>query len=38
MAHDIFLRIQGIDGESQDASHTNEIDVLAMVKREDQLG
>jgi type VI secretion system secreted protein Hcp len=28
MTHDIFLRIQGIDGESQDASHTNEIDVL----------
>jgi type VI secretion system secreted protein Hcp len=28
MAQDIFLKIQGIDGESQDASHKNEIEVL----------
>jgi type VI secretion system secreted protein Hcp len=29
MAQDIFLKIVGIDGESQDASHENEIEVLA---------
>lgn len=29
MAQDIFLKINGIDGESQDASHKNEIEVLA---------
>jgi len=28
MAQDIFLKINGIDGESQDASHKNEIEVL----------
>lgn len=28
MAQDIFIKINGIDGESQDAAHTNEIDVL----------
>jgi len=28
MAQDIFLKINGIDGESQDASHLNEIDVI----------
>lgn len=28
MARDIFLKIQGIDGESLDASHANEIDVI----------
>jgi type VI secretion system secreted protein Hcp len=28
MAQDIFLKIQEIDGESQDASHKNEIEVL----------
>ena len=27
MAQDIFLKISGIDGESQDAAHKNEIDV-----------
>lgn len=27
MAQDIFLKLNGIDGESQDASHKNEIDV-----------
>lgn len=27
MAQDIFLKIAGIDGESQDAEHKNEIDV-----------
>jgi type VI secretion system secreted protein Hcp len=29
MAQDIFLKITGIDGESQDASHKNEIEVLS---------
>ncbi len=29
MAVDMFFKIDGIDGESKDASHTNEIDVLA---------
>ncbi|AJG18137.1 MULTISPECIES: Hcp family type VI secretion system effector [Cupriavidus] len=29
MAQDIFLKINGIDGESQDTSHKNEIEVLA---------
>lgn len=28
MAHDIFLKIQGIDGESQDHTHVDEIDVI----------
>lgn len=28
MAQDIFLKINGIDGESADASHKNEIEVL----------
>lgn len=28
MAQDIFLKIEGIDGESQDAAHKNEIEVL----------
>jgi type VI secretion system secreted protein Hcp len=28
MAHDIFIKINGIDGESQDKSHPNEIDVI----------
>ena len=28
MAQDIFIRLDGIDGESRDASHPNEIDVL----------
>lgn len=27
MAQDIFLKINGIDGESQDAAHKNEIDI-----------
>jgi type VI secretion system secreted protein Hcp len=29
MAQDIFLKINGIDGETQDSSHKNEIEVLA---------
>ncbi|MEY1556976.1 Hcp family type VI secretion system effector [Yoonia sp. R2331] len=29
MAVDMFFKIEGIDGESKDGSHTNEIDVLA---------
>lgn len=29
MAQDIFLKIDGIDGESQDASHKNEVEVLS---------
>lgn len=29
MAHDIFLKINGIDGESKDATHQNEIEVLS---------
>jgi len=29
MAQDIFLKINGIDGESQDSSHKNEIELLA---------
>lgn len=29
MAQDIFLKVHGIDGESQDSSHKNEIEVLA---------
>ncbi|MEM5438172.1 type VI secretion system tube protein Hcp [Paraburkholderia diazotrophica] len=28
MSNDIFIKIQGIDGESQDAMHLNEIDVV----------
>ncbi|WP_211466249.1 Hcp family type VI secretion system effector [Collimonas silvisoli] len=28
MAQDIFLKINGIDGESQDSAHKNEIEVL----------
>jgi len=28
MAQDIFIKIQGIEGESQDATHLNEIDVI----------
>lgn len=28
MAQDMFIKINGIDGESKDSSHTNEIDVL----------
>ncbi|MFM9922909.1 type VI secretion system tube protein Hcp [Variovorax sp. H27-G14] len=30
MAQDIFLKINGIEGESQDAEHKNEIEVLAF--------
>jgi type VI secretion system secreted protein Hcp len=29
MAHDIFLKIKGVDGESQDDKHKKEIDVLS---------
>ncbi|KXU89588.1 Hcp1 family type VI secretion system effector [Paraburkholderia monticola] len=28
MAQDIFIKINGIDGESQDSAHLNEIDVI----------
>jgi type VI secretion system secreted protein Hcp len=28
MAQDIFIKIKGIDGESQDASHPDEIEVI----------
>ena len=28
MAQDIFVKINGIDGESQDASHLNEIEAI----------
>jgi type VI secretion system secreted protein Hcp len=28
MAQDIFIKINGIDGESQDSKHTNEIEIL----------
>lgn len=28
MAQDMFIKIAGIDGESKDSAHTNEIDVL----------
>ncbi|MCZ2497587.1 type VI secretion system tube protein Hcp [Xylophilus sp. Kf1] len=30
MAQDIFIKIDGIDGESPDTSHKNEIDVLSF--------
>ena len=30
MAVDMFLKLEGVDGESQDDSHTDEIDVLAF--------
>lgn len=29
MAHDIFLKIDGIEGETEDATHKNEIEVLS---------
>ncbi len=29
MAADIFLRLEGIEGESQDDKHRNEIEVLS---------
>ena len=28
MTQDVFIKINGIDGESQDAAHLNEIDVI----------
>ncbi|EHK67714.1 Hcp family type VI secretion system effector [Achromobacter arsenitoxydans] len=28
MAHDIFLKVDGIEGEAEDATHKNEIEVL----------
>lgn len=37
MAQDIFLKINGIDGESQDSSHKNEIEVLAWEWSVEQL-
>lgn len=30
MAYDIFLKIDGIDGESMDDKHKNEIEVLSL--------
>jgi len=36
MAQDIFLKINGIDGESKDASHKNEIELLAWEWSMDQ--
>ena len=30
MTQDIFLKINGIEGESQDSDHKNEIEVLAF--------
>jgi type VI secretion system secreted protein Hcp len=30
MAIDVFLKIEGIEGESQDAKHKNEIDVISF--------
>ncbi|OMA12006.1 hypothetical protein BLX50_11220 [Salmonella enterica subsp. enterica serovar Typhimurium] len=31
MSYDIFLKIDGIDGESMDDKHKNEIEVLSRV-------
>lgn len=31
MAHDIFLKIDGIDGEAEDSTHKGEIEVLSWV-------
>ncbi|OSJ63249.1 hemolysin-coregulated protein, partial [Salmonella enterica subsp. enterica serovar Newport str. SHSN005] len=33
MAYDIFLKIDGIDGESMDDKHKNEIEVLSWKKK-----
>lgn len=33
MAQDTFIKINGIEGESQDASHLNEIDVIVGAGR-----
>lgn len=30
MANDMFLKIDGIDGESVDSTHTNEIELLSL--------
>jgi type VI secretion system secreted protein Hcp len=38
MAADIFLKIQGIDGESQDSQHKNEIELLSWSCAETQTG
>ena len=38
MAVDFFLKINGIEGESHDAKHKNEIDVLNWTWGEHQLG
>lgn len=38
MAVDMFLKIKGIEGESQDSKHKNEIDVLAWSWGESQSG
>jgi type VI secretion system secreted protein Hcp len=38
MAVDFFLKIHGIEGESHDAKHTNEIDVLSFSWGETQTG
>jgi hypothetical protein len=32
MTQDIFIKIDGIDGESQDAAHVNEIDVIGWYR------
>ena len=38
MAVDYFLKIQGVEGESHDAKHKNEIDVLSFSWGETQTG
>jgi len=38
MAVDYFLKIKGIEGESKDSKHTNEIDVLSFSWGETQTG
>lgn len=38
MAEDIYLKIQGIDGESKDDKHKNEIEVLSWSWAETQTG
>jgi type VI secretion system secreted protein Hcp len=38
MSADIFLKIDGIDGESKDSKHTNEIELLAWSWAETQTG
>ena len=38
MAVDFFLKIDGIDGESKDAKHKNEIDIQSFSWSETQVG